>query len=88
MVIDAAGKKQVTRFADGKELQKLYRTEQWNDIRVKVKGRTITVWINGVRTTSVEDPRQEFFPAKGHIALQLHQGPPMKVEFRNVRIKE
>jgi HEAT repeat protein len=88
VVIDASGKKQVTRFADGKELQKLYRMEQWNDIRVKVKGRTITVWINGVRTTSVEDPRLEFFPAKGHIALQLHQGPPMKVEFRNIRIKE
>ena len=88
VVIDAAGKKQVTRFADGKELQKLYRAEQWNDIRVKVEGRKITVWINGVRTTSVEDPREEFFPAKGHIALQLHQGPPMKVEFRNIRIRK
>ena len=87
VVIDAAGKKQVTRFADGKELQKLFRTEQWNDIRVKVEGRKITVWINGVRTTSVEDPRQEFFPAKGHIALQLHQGPPMTVEFRNLRLR-
>ena len=87
VVIDAAGKKQVTRFADGKELQKLYRMEQWNDIRVKVAGRKITVWINGVRTTSVEDPRAEFFPAKGHIALQLHQGPPMRVEFRNLRLR-
>ena len=87
VVIDEAGKKQVTRFADGKELQKLYRTEQWNDIRVKVEGRKITVWINGVRTTSVEDPRPEFFPAKGHIALQLHQGPPMTVEFRNLRLR-
>ena len=87
VVIDAAGKKQVTRFADGKELQKLYRMEQWNDIRVKVEGRKITVWINGVRTTSVEDPRAEFFPTKGHIALQLHQGPPMKVEFRNLRLR-
>ena len=87
VVIDAAGKKQVTRFADGAALQKLYRTEQWNDIRVKVEGRKITVWINGVHTTSVEDPRPEFFPAKGHIALQLHQGPPMKVEFRNLRLR-
>ena len=69
VVIDAAGKKQVTRFADGKELQKLFRTEQWNDIRVKVEGR------------------KEFFPAKGHIALQLHQGPPMTVEFRNLRLR-
>ena len=88
VTIDAAGKKRVARFADGAALQKIYRAEQWNDIRVKVEGRTITVWINGVRTTSVEDPREEFFPAKGHVALQLHQGPPMKVEFRNIRIKE
>ena len=86
VVIDAAGKKKVTRFADGKALQDLYRVEQWNDMRVKVEGRTITVWINGVRTTSVVDPREAFFPSKGHIALQLHQGPPMKVEFRNIRL--
>ena len=87
VVIDAAGKKKVTRFADGKALQDLYRVEQWNDMRVKVEGRTITVWINGVRTTSVVDPREAFFPSKGHIALQLHQGPPMKVEFRNIRLR-
>ena len=87
VTIDAAGKKTVTRFADGKALQDLYRVEQWNDMRVKVEGRTITVWINGVRTTSVVDPREAFFPSKGHIALQLHQGPPMKVEFRNLRLR-
>ena len=88
VAIDAEGKKQVTRFADGKELQKLFRSEQWNDIRVKAEGRTLTVWINGVRTTSVTDARTEFLPEKGNIAVQLHQGPPMKVEFRNIRIKE
>ena len=87
VTIDAAGKKTVKRFADGKALQDLYRVEQWNDMHVKVEGRTITVWINGVRMTSVEDPREAFFPSKGHIALQLHQGPPMKVEFRNLRLK-
>ena len=85
--IAADGKKTVKRFADNKELQKLYKIEQWNDIRVKVEGRTITVWINGVKTTSVTDPREEFFPSKGHIALQLHQGPEMTVEFRNLRIR-
>ena len=87
VVIDAAGKKTVTRFADGKALQNIYRTEQWNDMRVKVEGRAITVWINGVRTTSVTDARPAFLPEKGHIALQLHQGPPMKIEYRNLRIR-
>jgi len=54
---------------------------------VKVEDRTITVWINGVRTTSVTDARPAFLPEKGQIALQLHQGPPMKVEYRNLRIR-
>ena len=55
---------------------------------IEVNSYRGTVKAIGIRTTSVEDPRLEFFPAKGHIALQLHQGPPMKVEFRNIRIKE
>ena len=87
VVIAPDGQKTVTRFADGKKLQEIYRKEQWNDIRIVVKDRSITVWINGVRTTSVEDPRAEFLPARGHIALQLHQGPAMTVEFRNLRVR-
>ena len=86
--IAADGAKRVVRFADGKELQRLYRAEDWNDMRVVVRGRRIDVWVNGVRTTSVEDAREEFLPAKGHIAVQIHRGPPMKVEFRNLRVKE
>lgn len=82
------GGKSVIRFADNKELQKLYKPLQWNQIRVVAVGRTITVWINGVRTTSVTDAREEFLPAKGRIALQLHQGPPMTVEFTNLRIRD
>jgi len=88
VAIDAKGVKEVVRFADGKELQRLYRPDDWNDLRVVVAGRRIDVWVNGVRTTSVEDAREEFLPAKGHIALQLHQGPPMKVEFRDLRVRE
>lgn len=87
VTLAADGQKTVTRFADNQELQKLYKIEDWNEIRVKVEGRTITVWINGTRTTSVTDPRDAFFPEKGHLALQLHQGPEMTVEFRNLRIR-
>jgi len=87
VVIDAAGKKTLTRFAPNLDLQKLYRPETWNEMRVVVRGRSINVWINGVRTTSVNDAREEFLPAKGHIALQLHQGPEMTVQFRNLRLR-
>lgn len=87
VVIAPNGQKTVTRFAADQDLRKRYKMEDWNDIRIVVKGRRIDVWINGTHTTSVTDPREEFFPSRGHIALQLHQGPPMKVEFRNLRVK-
>ncbi len=88
VTLAADGAKTVERFADGKELQRLFRAKEWNRIRVKVEGRTATVWINGVRTTSVTDAREAFLPAKGLVALQLHQGPPMTVEFRNIKIRD
>lgn len=87
VAVEADGKKTVSKFADGKALQNIYNVEQWNEMRVKVEGRMITVWINGVRMTSVEDQREAFLPPKGHVGLQLHQGPPMTVEYRNVRVR-
>jgi hypothetical protein len=84
----ADGKKTVRRFADKRELQKLYRAGAWNEMRVVCANRRIDVWINGVHTTGVEDAREAFLPARGHVAFQLHQGPPMTVEYRNVRVKE
>jgi len=86
--IDANGKKTVKRFADSAELGKVYRPEEWNEIRVQVIARTMTVWINGVRMTSVEDERKNVFPDRGNLALQFHAGPPMTVEYRDVRLHD
>ena len=36
----------------------------------------------------VTDEDTQMRRSEGIIALQLHAGPPMKVEFRNIRIKE
>lgn len=80
-------RKKVDRFADGKELQALYRPEAWNDLRVVAKGRVLAVWINGVRTVSVADARKHILPDTGYISIQLHKGPPMKIEFRDLRVR-
>ena len=81
------GRKRVDRFADGKELQQVYRVGEWNDIRVVAKGRILAVWINGVRTVAVADARRDFLPDRGYLSIQLHPGPPMKAEFRDLRIR-
>lgn len=81
------GRKRVVRFADDKEIQKVYRPGAWNDFRVVAKGRILAVWINGVRTVAVADARKDFLPDGGYLSIQLHPGPPMKAEFRDLRIR-
>ncbi len=81
------GRKQVERFASDAEMRKLYRAGDWNDIRIVAKGRIVAVWINGVRTVAVADARTRFLPEKGYLGLQLHQGKPMKIEFRGLRVR-
>ena len=87
VALGADGRKTVLPFADGKELQKLYKQNDWNDIRVIVKDRALAVWINGVRTAAVIDAREDFLPKQGYISLQMHQGAPMKIEFRGLRVR-
>lgn len=56
---------------------------EWNDYWISCKGGTIRLTLNGVVTAELSNET----PKSGVIALQLHAGPPMRVEFRNIRIK-
>ena len=44
-------------------------------------------WLNGVLMCEVEDHEPKYALPKGVIALQMHKGPPMKVEFKDLRIR-
>jgi hypothetical protein len=87
VVIDQAGEKTVTTFADSAELLKAVKDQDWNEYRIVAKGRHIALWINGTRMCEVEDHQQKYALAQGIIALQMHAGPPMRVEFKNLRIR-
>jgi hypothetical protein len=43
--------------------------------------------VNGMKTCELEDHRADM-PRKGFITLQMHAGPAMKIQYRNLRIKE
>jgi hypothetical protein len=77
----------VKSLGDKGDLQKKINAEQWNDYVVIAKGGVLQHIINGVPMSTVEDVSSKA-QAKGILALQLHAGPPMKVQFKNVRIKQ
>jgi hypothetical protein len=44
--------------------------------------------INGLTTIEVTDEESSKAEASGIMALQLHAGPPMMVQFKDIQIKE
>jgi len=79
--------KVVEKIGDTKEIQAKIKKEDWNAYHVTAKGFTFTHKINDVTTSICTDDDTEQRRAKGVLALQLHAGPPMKVQFRNIKIK-
>jgi lysophospholipase L1-like esterase len=80
--------KVVGQIGPADELIKKVDLKGWNEFHIVARGNRITQSINGQTMVDVVDNDVQQRRAMGLIALQLHAGPPMKVEFRNIRIKE
>ena len=78
---------QVLTQIGGKELGKRVKKNDWNQYRVIARGPEITLEINGVVMSQAIDCQEGKAAQSGIIALQMHPGPPMKVQFRNILIK-
>ncbi len=61
------------------------RADGWNDYEVRCDGDFVQLKVNGLVTAELHDAS---IPKSGVIALQLHAGQPMQVEFRRLRIHE
>jgi hypothetical protein len=68
---------------DAKEIQAAIEKDGWNDYKIVAKGNHVQHYINGKLTADVTDETAEA-PKKGVIALQMHQGPPMKIQFKDI----
>jgi hypothetical protein len=80
--------KVVGQLGDPKELFSKIDLKGWNEYHIIAQGNHIIQKINGQTMVEVTDEDTKMRRADGIIALQLHAGPPMKVEFRNIRLKE
>ena len=63
-------------------------TKDWNAIHLIIRGNTLIHMLNGHLMCVVIDDDAPHRAAKGQIGVQVHVGPPMKVEYRNFRLKE
>ena len=80
------GKKVNEHLIDKQEFEKLFKLDEWNDVVIIAQGNHIQHYMNGQLILDFTD-HPELALLDGVLALQLHAGRPMWVEFKNIRIK-
>ena len=61
--------------------------EGWNSCHLILKGNRLQHYINGILMSDVIDNDEVNRKVSGYLGLQVHVGPPMKVEYRNILLK-
>lgn len=69
------------------DIQRICRFGDWNDMVIVARGNRFQISLNGTVTADVVDDDPVLGAKAGIIALQLHQGPPMTVQFKNIQLK-
>jgi hypothetical protein len=89
MTVDASGKKTETgETASAEDLKKARKPAgEWNEYVVICKGHHCVQVLNGVVVADFTDEETGKCATSGILALQLHQGKAMRVEFKDPKIK-
>lgn len=82
------GYKVVGQIADTTLLRGVVNTNGWNSYHIIARGPVLMHLINGQLMAVALDEDPEHADAEGLLGLQMHTGPPFKIEFRNIRYRE
>ena len=73
--------------SDDETLLAAIKREDWNDYVIVARGNHLVQKINGLTTIEFVDREESERDMSGILALQLHAGPPMTVQFKDLRLK-
>lgn len=59
---------------------------EWNKMKIRVENGTVTTWLNGHQMITLTDAK--IGAGKGSIALQIHDGGGIKVQWRKLVLKQ
>jgi len=72
----------------GKIPVKDFPADQWHDYRVLVQGNHHQHWIDGHQTADLIDLDEKGRALEGVLAVQVHVGPAMKIQYQDFKIKQ
>jgi hypothetical protein len=84
---NAESQRHAVKIADSQELLTAINVGDWNDLELVAKGNHITYSINGRVMTELIDESPNA-AREGVLALQLHEGFAMDVQFKDGKVKK
>ena len=64
-----------------------YKEKEWNEYLIVARGNQLEHHLNGFKTIELMDDDTAHRALEGVLALQIHAGPPMLVEFKDILLK-
>ena len=77
----------VASLGDKKELKATVKNNDWNTMHIITNGNHMQHFVNGVLMSDAIDLDTQNRSEKGFIGVQVHVGPPMKIEYKNIRLR-
>jgi len=68
------------------EDEKWLKWQDWNIMKIRVEGESVTSWLNGHQMVSLKD--EKIGQGDGSIALQIHSGGGIKVKWRSIKLEK
>ncbi len=78
----------VGSLGDPAELKALIKGDDWNDLHIIARGNTLVQLLNGRVMSMLMDDDTANRKMEGLLGIQVHLGPPMKIEVRDIRLKK
>jgi len=83
VIVDPKGRPWIV----GKMEVKKFEPGEWHDYRVLVRGNHHQHWIDGHPTADLLDFDENGRSLDGVLAVQVHVGPPMEIQYKDFKIK-
>ena len=88
VTIGENGKPKVTgTLAEPKDVLAKIKNKDWNELVIIAQGNHLVQKLNGLQTIDVTDDDPKGRAMEGLLGLQVHAGPPMKVQFKEIMLK-
>ncbi len=86
-IAPGAKKRIIANLRSGDELKAAIKVNDWNTLHIIARGNRLTHILNGQLMAEAVDDDPAGRSLGGLLGFQIHVGPPMKVEYRNIWLR-